>query len=390
LVLWSASFTAACCLSFSTPFLPLFARGLGASLAMIGLIFSVRDILQIFLRIPFGSLCDRLGRKPLIVLGLICFALTQLTFFLSRGLWLLVLGMLINGVALAFFYPAAQSCATELAPPDRLGETMGRFTMSLGFAYVIGPLIGGFLAEAFPLYRPIFLMSCTLTSIGAVATLILLRETLPFPSSTGWTDEVRVFGRLVKEVPGTLCGMFTNRRILVSSVTVFVSSFGIAALESYYPLHATHIGLDESLIGASLALRSLLWAFSMPYLGRLSDKIGRRLPMAAGLTMCAIGSALVPATREYPVLLVALALIGLGGGLHGPASQAGIAEGADSSRRGVGMGLVGTMLMGGRGIGMFTAGLVVSLLDLAWAFYLAALAASLGVAVVLLVRRRSG
>ncbi len=342
--------------------------------------------MQMFLRIPLGSLSDRVGRKPLIMFGLICFSLTQLLFFLSQNLWILLLGLVTNGFALAFFYPSSQSCASELAPKGKLGETMGRFTMSVGFAFAIGPLIGGYLTQLFPSYRVIFLLGFVFTSLGAIFTKFLMVETLPQLSSTGWTNEMKLMRKQINEIPKTLWSMFKNRWVLASSITVFVSSFGLAALESYYPLYAQNIGYDESLIGAYLALRSFTWTFSMPFLGKLSDKVGRSIPIVVGLIMSAIGSVFLPIVGDY-VLLLLFVLVGLGGGLSGPASQAIIAEGTGSGRRGVAMGLYGTMLMGGRGIGIFVTGMVVSILGLVWAFYMGALVVLLGVMVILIMKK---
>jgi len=379
---WSASFVAMCCSNLASPILPLFFKGLGGSVVAVGLVFSLRDIAQVFLRIPFGSFSDKVGRKKVIAGGVVFHAMAQLAFLLSWDPLLVTVGMLLNGVGMAMLYPAAQTYASELAQKGRLAETMGLYTMAISTGYLIGPLAGGFLAEAFPSYRPVFLISLVLTSIGGGVSILSLKETRPPQPSVGWTEQAKDFGRQVLEVPGMLSSLLRNKRVAAPSAAVFASTFALAALESYYPLYAKSIGYSESGIGIALAIRALLWTFSMPFLGRVSDRIGRTGPMLTGLLLYAVSSALIPLVGGYGSFLL-IALLGFGEGILSPASMAGVAENVVAKHRGAAMGIFGTMLMGGRAAGLLTMGGAVGLFGLVSVFYMSAAIAFICAMVVL-------
>jgi len=373
-----------CCSTLVSPILPLYSRGLGAAIAIIGLMFSTRDIAQVFLRIPFGSFSDKIGRKKVIAAGIGFHALAQLAFFVSWDPLLITVGLLLNGIGMAMLYPAAQTYASELAPQGRLAETMGRYTMSISLSYLIGPLAGGFLAEMFPSYRPLFLISFVLTSLGGGISILFLRETRPSQPTGRWAEQFQILGREIIGIPGMLVETFRNKRIVAPSAAVFASTFALAALESYYPLYAKTIGFNEFAIGAALATRALLWTVSMPLLGRLSDKIGRVKPMLAGLFLYVISPALIPSVGGYASFAL-ISMLGLGEGILSPASMASIVENVDVKHRGAAMGIFGTMLMGGRATGLLTMGVAVALFDLVSVFYLSAAVAGACAMVLMLM-----
>jgi DHA1 family multidrug resistance protein-like MFS transporter len=170
--------------------------------------------------------------------------------------------------------------------------------------------------------------------------------------------------------------------VAAPSAAVFASTFALAALESYYPLYAKSIGYSESSIGIALAMRALLWTLSMPLLGRVSDRIGRTVPMLSGLALYAVASALIPLVGGYGSFLL-ISLLGFGEGIMSPASMAGIAENVDAKHRGAAMGIFGTMLMGGRAAGLLTMGVASALFGLVSVFYMSAAIAFICVMVVL-------
>lgn len=373
-----------CCAYLVSPVLPLYSRAVGASVAAVGLMFSTRDIVQVFLRIPFGSFSDKVGRRKVIAAGVVFHTLAQLAFFVSWDPLLITAGMIFNGIGMAMLYPAAQTYASELAPQGKLAETMGRYTMAISLSYLFGPLAGGFLAEAFPSYRPLFLISLVLTSLGGGISVIFLRETRPSPLPGRGMEQARILGKEIATIPGMLLEMFRNRRLASPSTAVFASTFALAALESYYPLYAKTIGYSESTIGIALAMRALLWSVSMPLLGRLSDRIGRGTPILVGLIVYTFSAAVIPSFKGYESLLL-ISMLGIGEGVMSPACMASIAENVDARHRGAAMGIFGTMLMGGRGAGLLTMSVAVALFDLVSVFYLSAAVGALSVLVVVLL-----
>jgi len=95
--------------SMLMPILPLYANILTGSAAWAVFIFAFRDFIQIFLRIPSGSLSDRIGRKPVMLIGAGCFTLAQLLYFFSSNILYLSSAVAVEGLSMALFNPPSQS-----------------------------------------------------------------------------------------------------------------------------------------------------------------------------------------------------------------------------------------------------------------------------------------
>jgi len=370
-----------------TPILPLYAKALTGSAASAVLMFAFRDVVQIFTRIPSGSLSDRIGRKPVVLLGVTCLTLTQLLYYLSRDPLSLVGAVVLQGIGLGFFLPSSQSMISEMAPEGKVGETMGYRSMTMGFQALIAPLAGGLLAEFFPTYRPIFLITCGLSLLGSVLIASLLPETNLQRPENGLLVELKRAGKEIAKIPRTLKRVFGSKQALSSSIAIFFHGFINGPFNSYFTIYASETGLSESMIGSCFTARSLP-TFITPLLGRISDRTGRLIPTLTGLISYLTFLVLIPSANRYLLLLLLFAGLGVSRRLISVSTMAGVAEGTDSGERGAGLGVWGTMLRLGMTIGSLTMGAFVALFPLSWVFYVAASIALLGTILVFLTGRR--
>ncbi|MFQ6077163.1 MAG: MFS transporter, partial [Candidatus Bathyarchaeia archaeon] len=282
------------------PIIPLYAkRTLGATPALVFLTSFSRDVVQILLRIPLGALSDKVGRKPLMTLGLICYAIAQTISFVAPSPEVLLLAMAVTGVGLSAFIPPSQAWFAELAEEGRIGEAIGMRDMAMTLTMMVGPPVCGSLALIFPTYRPIFLATLGFTFLGLV-TLSLSAETHPPTSRTSWIGNLKELRNGIVRIPSMLSKMFKDRGMLASSITTFFSGFVSGPFESYYTLYSsTRLGLDEVMISTGFTARGLTSTLSITYWGRLSDRIGRFQPMAMGLAVLASVLMVIPSVREY-------------------------------------------------------------------------------------------
>ncbi|MBS7638488.1 MFS transporter [Candidatus Bathyarchaeota archaeon] len=188
-------------------------------------------------------------------------------------------------------------------------------------------------------------------------------------------------------LPSLLAGFLRNRRVLAASITTFIHSFCNWVVPAFFPLLAHGLGFSEVIIGLSLTANALVMALSLPLIGRLSDRVGRFLPIAIGLSISVVGFGVLPMARETWELLLLMALIGLEGSLVFPVSQAAIMEALPDEERGAGAGLWGAILSLGGALGLLTTSIVVSVSSLELAFQFLAVSTLIGVAVVALMRR---
>jgi MFS family permease len=381
LAIFSANFVSTFGETIPQPFLSIFLTGLGIPAPIVGLIYNVRNIVQTLVRVPIGVVSDRLGRRRLMLIGLTLLSLVPLLYYASDSLVLPFIAMMIGGLGISLYYPPAEAYASKLFPPERVGEAMGRFHLGWAVSSIIGPSVGGFLAIHFPTYRPIFILASAVTLVS-VPVLWLNTE-----DDSNASDLKGGLKASLTGLPSLLAGFLRNRRVLAASITTFIHSFCNWVIPAFFPLLAHGLGFSEAIIGLSLTANALVMGLSLPIIGRLSDRVGRFLPIISGLSISVVGFWALPMVDEAWKLALLMALVGLGASLVFPVSQAAIMEALPEGERGAGAGLWGAILSLGGTLGLLATSLVVSLSSLERAFQFLAASTLVGIAAVSLMRR---
>ena len=381
LAIFSANFVSTFGEAIPQPFLSIFLTGLGIPAPIVGLIYNVRNIVQTLVRVPIGVVSDRLGRRRLMLIGLTLLSLVPLLYYASDSLVLPFIAMMIGGLGISLYYPPAEAYASKLFPPERVGEAMGRFHLGWAVSSIIGPSVGGFLAIHFPTYRPIFILASAVTLVS-VPVLWLNTE-----DDSNASDLKGGLKASLTGLPSLLAGFLGNRRVLAASITTFIHSFCNWVIPAFFPLLAHGLGFSEAIIGLSLTANALVMGLSLPIIGRLSDRVGRFLPIISGLSISVVGFWALPMVDEAWKLVLLMALVGLGASLVFPVSQAAIMEALPEGESGAGAGLWGAILSLGGTLGLLATSLVVSLSSLERAFQFLAASTLVGIAAVSLMRR---
>jgi DHA1 family multidrug resistance protein-like MFS transporter len=126
-----------------SPVLPIFAADLGAAPEFIGVIVAASTVTGIFFKLPSGALSDVLGRKRMMVLGALFFAVPPFLYPFVEGPWLLLALRFAHGFATAIFSPVAAAYVASLAATGR-GARLGWFSSANDVGATAGPLVGGF------------------------------------------------------------------------------------------------------------------------------------------------------------------------------------------------------------------------------------------------------
>lgn len=350
-------------------FLPLFISSLGVSAAAIALIYNIRNIIQTILRLVAGTLSDSLGRRNMMLFGLALFAFVPFLYSIATDTWLPVVAMIASGFAIGIYFPPSEAYASALFPPEKAGESMGRYHMSWAVSSVIGPSIGGFIASYFIDYRSIFVLSGVISSIGFIIAWRYTEDdrdrSCPFPPHV-------LIRQAFEELPGNLKRFLSNRKVLVACIAVFAHSFGNWNLYTFYPLRGARIGMSEFWIGITLTANALLIAVSLPIIVPLSDRIGRYLPITAGLLVSVAVFALIPLTPYQWTQPVLSAVLGLCAVLVFPVSQATTMEALSPEDRGSATGVWGMIMSLGGTISMFVMSGILAVTTIEWVFYASA------------------
>jgi MFS family permease len=319
------------------PVVPLYAAALGAREAQVGLIMGIFALSAMVLRPVAGDLADRIGRRPLVLLGTAIFLIAPVGYALVGGIPALLVVRLFHGTGMGFGPTAATVVATDLTPAARRGAAMGLFGLASAVALAVGPFAGGELVRRVG-FVPTFL-AATGIEVLALGLAWTLPETRPAAAREGGVTALPATPR----VAGTLARFwrrwFSTAAVYPSALvlSLYVSYGGLAAL---LPLFAERRGLgNPGLFYTVYALVSL--AVRSPA-GRLSDRAGRRIVIAPALAIAAASLAMLGFARTQGAFLAAAAFYGVGFGAAQPALLAMTADRAAPEERGRAMGTLYT------------------------------------------------
>ncbi|WP_116199834.1 MFS transporter [Amycolatopsis circi] len=297
----------------------------GDSLLTLGLLLAVYDGAEVVLKPVFGSLADRIGPRPVLLGGLLAFALASAAFVLAGNPAAVGLARFGQGAAAAAFSPAAGALVARLSPEKRQGRAFGGYGAWKSVGYTLGPLLGGVLI----MLGGFSLLFGTLAVLAfVVAGWAALAVPAPEPLPRQRQTVLDLARRLAE--PGFV------RPTAVLAGTTAALAVGIGFL----PVTGAASGLGTVATGAVVSVLALCSALVQPWAGRLRDagRIPDGLGMAGGLLLTAAGLALGAFVPGVAGVVVAAVAIGVGVGVATPIGFAHLAGAAPKERLGQTMG----------------------------------------------------
>ncbi len=361
------------------PLLPVYARDLGASGLYIGLIFGAFALSRTVFLPYFGRLSDRKGRKPFIVVGLLCYSLISGAFIWSSSVESLIFLRFVQGIASAMIMPVAQAYVGDITPAGREGFAMGLFNLSIFCGLSIGPLVGGALKDWIDLDAAFAAMG-VLAMVGFLLSLLFLP---PRGQESAATRSVAplAWRRLVTD--RVIAGLFCYR---------FAYTAAIGIIWGFLPVFADmEFSLSSSSIGVLVMLGVLVSGLMQTPMGWLADRLNRTAMVAAGGLIASAAVFLFQQSGGFGDLFAASVVFGIGGGISMPALMAiAVLKGNHTDSMGSVMALLTMAHSLGMAGGALAAGLAMDLLELRQAFLFGAAVLLIGVVVFLFFTRRPG
>ena len=347
--------------------MPLYAAELGAPVSQVGLIVATASYFAAFLLIPFGMLSDKLGRRNLLVGGLVVFMLAPLLYPLATNPQQLILVRATHGLAPAAFLPAAIALVVDLTPAAQRGEAIGWYTMSLQLGLMAGPITGGFVLGYFGFDAAFY--SCSVVSLlGLIFAFSRLGTAAQRPaaqpagtSSWSWMKQTLVFA-----------GLLTPLFIAVGSGTI----------AAYIPLYGKGFGITEASAGLIITAVYASSALLRAPAGRLSDKIGRKPMIICGLALSALAVGFISVYHSLWQLIIIAVFFGIGMGLVMPASLALIADLSSAGERGLAMAVPTCFFQVGLAVGATGMGFVAEISNFETMFLACASSLAFGLFVI--------
>jgi DHA1 family tetracycline resistance protein-like MFS transporter len=311
------------------PLLPFYALDFGASTTAVVWLLGAFSLAQLISSPLLGHLSDRIGRKPVLLLGLACSALSYLWMGLADHLWMLFAARFFAGAG-AGTIGAVFAYVTDSTTVDKRARGMGIIGAGFGLGFTFGPALS-LVISSHPTGRelaiPLFI-AAGLSSLAFILCLILLKESLPPESRHASTGPGRIAfaRRIVSERP-------TLFRLIAIT---FIVTGAFAAMESSSTLWARdrlnwgphEVALMFIFIGALLSL------IQGGLMGRLTKAFGETRLLITASILLFFGLLGIPLVWALPPLIpVNMALAG-GMALFGPSSNSLISREAAIDERG--------------------------------------------------------
>lgn len=348
-----------------SPVLPRFAQDLGAAPELIGLIVAASTITGVFIKLPAGALSDVLGRKQMMLLGCLFFAAPPFLYPFVHSPGTLLALRFLHGVATAIFSPVASAFVADLSKEER-GEKLGWFAAAGDIGSTLGPLIGGLLLFYTTSYQMTYL---TVGVLGLCPLLLILHlpdDQMPRRAGTTLGARSQQFWSGIREVLG-------SRAVVIASVLEAAMYVGYGAFLGFFPPYAKGIGLNDAQIALVMGVQLATTMFAKPLSGRLSDRLGRKPMILAGLLLCAATLPAFAVLASLWLLFPVSALFGLGVAIVTPSTTALVADLVKGQQMGSAMGVFGTIWDTGEASGPILAGFLIASLGYLPAFTMIAL-----------------
>jgi predicted MFS family arabinose efflux permease len=282
-VVTAATFTDIVALGVAVPVLPDLSRRLGASAAIIGLLFGSFGATMLVVSMPMGAVSDRIGRRTPMLVGLAALAGSTLLFAYALRLPALFAARLVQGAADATTWVVGFALIADLYPPDTRGRVTGVILGGTSVAYMVGPSIGGWLYEMGGIRLPFLFVT------GMAVLTILAFASLRLPEHRASREPVPI-GRLLRDPQILTCiGVVL---LMAATMTMFEPLFVLFLQD--------RLGLRPARVGSLFAAAALGNTFFHPIVGRMADTWGARRLSGIGLLAVAAVLPLLAYAWNFP------------------------------------------------------------------------------------------
>ncbi|GAA0334937.1 tetracycline resistance MFS efflux pump [Bacillus carboniphilus] len=288
------------------PVLPFYAEEIGASPTQLGFLMAVYSLMQLLFAPMWGRISDKIGRKPVIMIGIFGLALSFFLMGIATQLWMLFAARIIGGFLSSANMPTVMAYVADITSEEDRGKGMGIIGASIGLGFIFGPAIGGIFSEQ-NLHTPFYLAGAS-SLLTFVLVLFLLKESLP--------EDKRSQGQQ-KRAP--ISEMLKGRLSFLFFLQLFVSLSlsGLEATFAYFAAETAGLGTVE--LGYIFMIMGLAGAIVQGGLvGRLTKQFGEGFVIQIGIFVSAVGFALILFTESFVTAAIFLTVFGIGNGLIRP------------------------------------------------------------------------
>jgi len=329
------------------PIMPFYVESLGVGGKELGMMMAIFSIMQ-FIFAPFwGSLSDKFGRKPILIIGVFGNALALVLMGFSTTYWMLFGSRALAGVLSSATLPTAMAYVADSTSDRDRGGGMGLIGAAMGIGMVLGPGLGGW-AAGNSLTLPFFL-AAGLSGLALLLLIFLLPESLPKERRS---QNVRLAGPRLGEMWQALTGALG-----ILFALSFLVSFAMTNFEAVFGLYALHrFDYGPGQVGTILMVVGLISAIVQGALtGPATRKWGEANVIKFSLLASAAGFVIMLFAFDFVTVLLTVGFFVLANAMLRPALSSLISKLAKEGQ-GLAMGLTNSFMSLGRVVGPVWAG----------------------------------
>ncbi len=359
-------------MSMVIPFLPLYIQTLGVTEAnelrrWSGLVVSAVFITA-FVATPFwGWLGDRVGKKKMVIRAVFGLALSQFLVGLSTDVYQLFIFRMLQG-ALSGFIAASLALVSANTPKEKAGYAIGFLASSTAAGNMLGPFLGGLLADSFG-YRNVFFITSAMCFASGILVMLFVKEVHKTQNrSNNVIDNYRF--------------SLSNKPVRIAMFTLVLSAIAISMIQPMFALFIeSRIGSSNYLATITGSVFGIIGVFQMvssPMWGKRNDRKGYRKNISYALAGAGIGYALHVVSGGIWQLIPIRAFLGfcIGGIL--PSLYSFISTNTPEDRKGGVMGIASSLTMLGNLAGPISSGYISTFTGVDFIFILSGILLGLG------------
>ncbi len=343
------------------PLLPFYAEKFGATALVVGLLSTSFSLMQFIFAPIWGRISDRIGRRPIILLGLAGSGFSYLVFAFANSLSVLFLARILAGIAGANIATAQAYIADSTTPQER-AKGMGLIGAAFGLGFIFGPAIGGTLS-VYGFSVPAF-VAAAISFANMSAAYLLLPETVT--NDKPWNNPRRRFQinyfleTIRKPKLGLLFSIFFLVTFAFVGMEVTFALFG----ERRFQLTSVTVGYVFAYVGVvTVIVQGAL-------IGRLVKRVGEEHLVTIGTGLMVTGLMLMAFASNLAVLLGAVGLLAIGGGMTQPSISSLISKNAKPEEQGGTLGLAQSLSSLARVTGPIYGGLSFDRIGVQYPFFI--------------------
>lgn len=318
--------------SLSLPYIALYLnQNRGISMTVVGLIILLTGLISAAVQLASGALCDRLGRRPLLIAsmvsGTVLFGWMALLIEVTAPVWAIIVVYTGLRGAIVMANPAIQSMVVDHCPRERLTEAYGLVRIGGNLGWALGPALGGFLLASLH-YSWLFGVATLMRGLALIFALITVKE-----SFVACQEHITLHSIFQAGQDRSFLG-FTLLCLLL-----FLAMGQMSTTLSVYTVERA--GFSDAMYGSLLTLNGLMVVALQYPVTRTLQRLTKKTALILGSCLYALGYFSMSLVGHYFVALVAMAVVTLGEMTIAPTTLGVVGEMSPATWRGRYMGFYG-------------------------------------------------